>query len=375
VNMGNLGIFSVVFTFCVISEAAFIRRVGKRDAPNRVPLVVTAANGAGNATAANVLEVFNIQTGARVQTIPTGGKGGAGGNQGGIAVNGDIIAAVNYGSNSTSVFYEEHGSLSFLQQLYTTPFPVSVAFGQDHLYVLGSGWVQSFPWIRGRFAAESDGSSQLYLHDGSASTVQYLESNILIITEKSGAIESVALKNNGAIHGQAASNIPISGLNTPFGFSVRGNNAYITNAHAEQLLLVRDTAGSIALRSTISTCPSGNGGPGTTSSTCVNSPCWSSLLGPYLFTADSPSAAISRWVVYGSTIQADSLLAYQYADGSAPTDMFSIGSWEGGTLAVLSSHAGTAARINVFSIDEDGALTSTVQFAVAGPKNNGCVIV
>jgi len=56
-------------------------------------LIVTASN-----LATNQLLVFDIG-GTLVQTIPTGGQGGVGGNAGGVAVLGRTVAVVNWGSS------------------------------------------------------------------------------------------------------------------------------------------------------------------------------------------------------------------------------------------------------------------------------------
>jgi hypothetical protein len=65
-------------------------------------LIVTASN-----QATNQLLVFDTG-GTLVQTIPTGGQGGVGGNAGGVAVLGRTVAVVNWGSSSVSIF-DRHG--------------------------------------------------------------------------------------------------------------------------------------------------------------------------------------------------------------------------------------------------------------------------
>src|ERR1041385_5842432 len=71
--------------------------------PNRNTLVITSSN---NATA-NALLAFDA-TGALVQTISTGGRGGVSGNAGGVAADGRLIAVVNFGSQSVSLFDLTH---------------------------------------------------------------------------------------------------------------------------------------------------------------------------------------------------------------------------------------------------------------------------
>src|SRR5438034_9485838 len=61
-------------------------------------LVVTASNAAQNQ-----LIVYN-SGGQLIQTIPTQGQGGVGGNSGGIEAKGNVVAVVNFGSQSVSIF-------------------------------------------------------------------------------------------------------------------------------------------------------------------------------------------------------------------------------------------------------------------------------
>src|SRR4051812_7591671 len=67
-------------------------------ANDKGPLVVTASNAAENQ-----LLVYNAM-GKLTQTIPTGGQGGVSGNAGGIATEGGMVAVVNFGSQSVSIF-------------------------------------------------------------------------------------------------------------------------------------------------------------------------------------------------------------------------------------------------------------------------------
>ena len=54
-------------------------------------------------TATNSLLVYDTSD-KLVQTVATGGKGGASGNSGGIATWRDRVAVVNFGSQSVSIF-------------------------------------------------------------------------------------------------------------------------------------------------------------------------------------------------------------------------------------------------------------------------------
>ena len=67
--------------------------------------------------------------------------------------------------------------------------------------------------------------------------------NQLIITEKAqtGVIETVNLLSDGAVSGVATlvQNIPANPL-APFGLVTRGNDAYVTIAHSNEITLVRN---------------------------------------------------------------------------------------------------------------------------------------
>ena len=100
-------------------------------------LVITSSNSA----LGNQLLVFDT-SGVLLQTAATGGLGGVSGNAGGIAASQDSVAVVNFGSQSVSIF-DIVGSAVQLRQIVTTlSNPVSVAFGNDHLYVLGTLFVE-----------------------------------------------------------------------------------------------------------------------------------------------------------------------------------------------------------------------------------------
>ena len=87
---------------------------------------------------ANQIEVYDTRTQALLQTLSTQGKGGVGGNaRGAKQLNGELVAVVNYGSNSVALFKRHGDRLSFDRIVTTTSAPVSIDFGNDHMYVAG----------------------------------------------------------------------------------------------------------------------------------------------------------------------------------------------------------------------------------------------
>jgi hypothetical protein len=290
-------------------------------------LIVTASNVANNQ-----LLVYN-PAGTLLQTLATQGQGGVSGNAGGIEVAGSLVAVVNYGSNNVTLFERIGGGLHLAQVVPTVTKPVSVAFGVGHLYVLGATEVESH-WMLGSFASPSaDGSTKLLVGDGSAAQVVVAQGQ-LVITEKSNVIETVNLSSDGAIGGTAmlVTNIP-SNVNAPFGMFARGNDAYVTIAHANEISLVRDGA-------VLTVTPSGT----------QKAPCWLTLEGPFLFSSNSPSMSISRYAVYGQKIVQDAAVAATL--NGDPTDI----AYAGGMIAVIDG-TGSVTHLSMFAVDEDGNLT------------------
>ena len=201
-------------------------------------LIVTASN-----TTANQLLVYS-PAGKLLKTIVTGGQGGVSGNAGGIAQDHRRLAVVNFGSGTVSVFVKDlaHANLQLESVIQAVASPVSLAFGDDHLYILSTTSVESHPIDSNGtigVAASPDGVAGLLHADGSAAQVGKLRGQ-LIISEKSNAIETVNLNGAGAVTGSATlvSNIPAN-VNAPFGLVTRGNDAYVTIAHANEISLVR----------------------------------------------------------------------------------------------------------------------------------------
>ncbi len=309
------------------------------------PVVVTASNDANN----NQLLVYNT-AGTLLQTIPTQGKGGVGGNAGGVMAHGNLVAVVNFGSKSVSVFRREPGGLQVTQVIQVALPPVSVAFGHHHLYVLETTQVESYAVLDSSVSSTSDGVATLFKADGSAAQVGVLP-NQLIITEKSNAIETVDLLDDGAVSGVASlvQNIPAN-VNTPLGLVTRGNNAYVTIAHADEISLVRNGAVLTV-----------------TPSVTQHAPCWLTLVGPFLFSSNSPSMSVSRYSRTWPQIVQEAAVAAQF--NGAPTDIDS-----GDGLVAVIDGSGAMSHLSIFDVDEDGNLTLRVATTI-NAKINGVAIV
>ena len=290
-------------------------------------LVVTASN-----TDKNQLLVYDTSD-HLMQTLSTHGQGGVGGNSGGVAAHGNVAAVVNFGSKSVAVFHRDDEGFQFTQLISSISSPVSVAFGHDHLYILGTTKVESHKMYGSHVNGNPDGVVTLLLADGSAAQVGVLN-NQLILTEKTNAIETVNLLEDGSVSGVASlvQNIP-KNVAAPFGLVTRGNNAYVTIAHADEISLVRK--GAVLT---------------TTGSGAEHAPCWLTLVGPFLYSANSPSMSVSRFAVYGQKIVQDAAVAAKF--NGDPTDIAS-----GHGLIAVVDGSGKLSHLSIFQVDEDGNLT------------------
>ena len=114
-------------------------------------LVVTITND----PIENRINVYDGDTHTLLQSLATQGKGGVGGNARGVRQHdGELVAAVNNGSNTVAVFRRDRDILKFDKLVSTTSAPVCVDFGNDHMYVAGATTVDSFALHRehGRMA-------------------------------------------------------------------------------------------------------------------------------------------------------------------------------------------------------------------------------
>jgi hypothetical protein len=325
-------------TILKISTALLGLAIAVQAEPNQRTLVVTATNAAQNQ-----LLVYDT-SGNLVQAVSTQGQGGVSGNAGGIEAQGNLVAVVNFGSNTVAVFERQFDGFHMVQSIATRSNPVSVAFGADHLYILGTTTIESHQMDHSR-VGWIDGLATLLHADGTAAQVGVLP-NELIITEKSNMIETVNL-TNGAVSGvpTAVANIP-GNIDTPFGLVTRGDDAYVTIAHSDEISLVRN---GVVLT--------------TTASGTQHSPCWTALMGPFLYTSNSPSMSVSRYAVYGQKVIQDAAVAA--SQNGAPTDSAS-----GGKLLAVIDGSGQISHLSIYSVDEDGNLTlvsaSTINAAVNG---------
>jgi hypothetical protein len=306
-------------------------------------LIVTMTND----PTSNAVIVIDAATHTRLQTLSTNGKGGVGGNAGGVKeYGGKLVAAVNNGSGTVAVFRRAGNGLILEQSVATTSSPVSVDFANNHMYVAGAASVDSFI-LNGDHVGALDGTTGLVLvggglpPNGSTAQVGDVNDKTLLVTLKTdpipGTVDVVELKD-GAISGFPTAVSAPAGTLTPFGFSVYPDGtAIITLAHSGNDGLFRN--GTFA-----SVIPDGG----------QAGDCWTTRVGKYVFTVNTGSRTISRLIGTGSNIFIDNAVAATISGGS-PTDTDA----NGGYLAVIDHQGGSAAtsHLNLFTYNSFGELS------------------
>ena len=312
---------------------------------------------------ANQIQIYDASGGALLQTLATYGKGGVGGNARGVRqYRGELFAAVNNGSNTVAIYKRDGDGLTFEKLVTTTSAPVSVDFGNDHMYVAGATTVDSFVlhhdnvgWMDGTTSLELAGGG--LPPNGSTAQVSILDDRRLLVTLKTdpdpGTVDVVPLQD-GTVSGAAPTAVSAPpGSLTPFGFSVlHDGTALITLAHSSQDGLFRDGAFTAVVAA------------GQTA------PCWTTRVGKYVFTANTGSRTLSRLISTGTNIFVDSAVA-----GSVPTGAPSDLDAGGGILGVI-DHGGGQSHLSLFTYNTFGELTARGTAITLGVANaNGVAIL
>jgi hypothetical protein len=310
-----------------------------------------------------MLAVVNTRT-KQVSYVPTGGLGGASGNAGGVAVSGSLAAVVNFGSSNVTIFVRRGNGLEPVQMIKTSSQPVSVAFGNNHLVVLGVTTAESFPVYGNTVTNTNDGVVQLAKGDKSAAQIVTFDGGV-VYSEKSGSIAELNLSANG-IAGISGPNRPVLLPNapnndTPFGMVARGANVYATIAHSNlEALVTNGQIVSTAASLTPFKDASGN---------FLHAPCWNALSGQFLFSADSPGKQLLRYLVSDTNIFFDKAGAAKLT--GSPTDLAA----EDGILGVIDGGSdGVNSNATIFDIDSEGELTMRFTVKIAGPINGAAII-
>lgn len=321
-------------------------------------LVVTMTNDAQT----NQVKVYDANSGVLLQTLSARGKGGAGGNARGVKqLDSTLVAVVNNGSNTVALFKRTGDRLRFDKLISTTSAPVSLDFGNDHLYVAGVTTVDSFV-LHEHSVGWLDGTVDLTLASGgpppagSTSQVGVTSERQLLVTLKTdpepGTVDIVSLDRGGVAGTPTAVSAP-QGTLAPFGFATyRDGTALITLAHSNHDALFRN--GSFA-----SVVAAGQAAS-----------CWMTRVGKYVFVANTGSRTISRLVGTGANVFIDAAIAATLTTG-APADIDA----EAGVLGVIDHGAGES-HLTLFRYNQFGELTqSGAPITVGAADANGVAIL
>jgi len=304
---------------------------------------------ASNDPSANALLILNSE-GKLLKTLPTQGAGGVSGNAGGITTYDNLIAVVNFNSSSVSIFKYRHCRFVLTQVIPTLSNPVSVVFGYDHLYVLGTTLVESHPMDSdGHVSRTPDGVATLLVGDGSAAQVQVLDGQLLI-TEKSSMVE-VAVLSHGILTGTIAPiALPFPPNFEPFGTAVRNKLGYISIANLNGVAVVKDDEFKSA-----------------SFSLTQHSPCWLAITGHWLFSSNSPSHSVTRYKLEGKFAVLDKEIVAQTQ--GTPIDIAS-----GGNIIVLIDHGTGISNVNQYQVTKHGDFALINTTAIAAPSANGAAV-
>jgi len=310
-------------------------------------MVITASNAANS----NELLIYN-DSGKLLQNLPTQGKGGVAPNiiGGGIAKMQDFITVINYGSQSVSLFKKQGDRFQLVKVIPSLSKPVSLAFGHNHLYILGETTIESHKMDGGMIADRPDGSSRLLVGDGSAAQVGVLK-NQLIFSERSHTIGLVDLRDGIVTDSIQPVQLPPAPKNdTPVGLATKGDTAYVTIAHSDEVGLVKNGKLVKVL-----------------SSETQHAPCWLTLMGSWLFCSNTPSKSISRYNASANDLTLAKLIAVQTQ--GEPSDIDA----EDQMLGAL-ERGGSQTRLTLFQADNEGNFTFVNSFITA-PTANGIAII
>jgi hypothetical protein len=325
---------------------------------------VTLAVTMTNDPVSNQIKVYDAATNVLLQTLSTDGQGGAGGNARGVRqYHNELFAAVNNGSSTVALFKRNGDRLVFDKVVTTTSAPVSVDFGNDHMYVAGATTIDSF-LLHHDNVDGIDGTAPLQLADGgeppAGSTAQagVIDARHLLVTLKTdpdpGTVDVVSLQDGAVIDALPTAVSAPAGTLTPFGFAVYPDGtAVITLAHSSEDGLFRDGAFTAVI-------DAGQAAP-----------CWMTRVGKYVFTANTGSRTISRLIGTGNHVFVDNTVAASIATGGAPADIDA----NGGVLGVIDHGAGQS-HLSLFTYNRFGELTASgAPIAVGVANANGVAIM
>jgi hypothetical protein len=310
--------------------------------------VVTSTNNPSG----NSVEVFKLNTSGTpslslVNTLSTGGKGGASTNAGILQFEDDFGAVANFGSNTVSqlVRYQDHVGLGRTISLASDCVkPDSVALAHSHLFVVGTNCAESHDWPSGNL-----NSPVVSLADSSAAQIAVGETWAAVTLSSGSVLQLPLTHEDGTLNGTRTSiTLPSNANSVPLGAAFWHNNLGFTPAHSPDSFAIIDEERNIF--------PIAGPSP----SFPTNAPCWVAKgPGSVWYTGNSPGKAISIFFTDG----AGGVFYKSVPLPGSPTDITV--SPDHKWLAVIYS-VGTDAFVAVFSIDSYGDLTLAATSSAIG---------
>ena len=341
----NLKLGRLVTMFVATLFAAALAVAGPQ---GRSVFVLTSTNNPSG----NAVEVFKLDTSGTpslslVNTLSTGGKGGASTNAGILQFQDDFGAVANFGSNTVNQLVRYNNFIGLGRTIALDSDcakPDSVALSEHHLFVVGSNCAESHDWPSGHL----DGSV-VKLSDPSAAQIA-VGKTWAAVTLTSGSVLQLPLtEENGSLAGTSTTvTLPSDANNTPLGEAFWGNLLGFTPAHSpDSFALVDDDRNVLPIVGPAPPYP-------------TNAPCWVAK-GPssVWYTGNSPGKAISIFFTDGQ----GGVFYKSIPLPGSPTDVTV--SADRKWFAVIYSVSGQA-YVAVYSIDSYGDLT----WVAASPSVN-----
>jgi hypothetical protein len=332
----------------VLAAALFAATFAAAKPQDRSIFVLTSTNNPSD----NSVVVFKLDTSgtpslSRVDTLPTGGKGGASTNAGILQFHDDFGAVANYGSNTVSqlVRYQNYIAIGRTIPLASDCVkPDSVALTQRHLFVVGTSCAESHDWPSGNLD-----SPVVSLADPSAAQIT-VGKTWAAVTLSSGSVLQLPLTHeDGSLNGTDTSiTLPSNANSVPLGADFWGNNLGFTPAHSPDSFAIIDENRNVFPIA------------GPTPSYPTNAPCWVAKgPGSVWYTGNSPGEAISIFFTDGQ----GGVFYKSVPLLGSPTDITV--SHDSKWLAVIYS-VGSEAFVAVFSIDSYGDLSLAATSSAVG---------
>ncbi len=341
----------------LLAVALFATALAVAEPRHRSVFVLTSTNDPSG----NSVVVFKLDTAATpslsfLNSLPTGGKGGASTNAGILQFRDDFGAVANFGSNTVSQLLRYDNYLAIHRTILLAPDcvkPDSVALAERHLFVVGTNCAESHDWPSGNL----DGPV-VSLADPSAAQVAVGKTWAAVTLSSGSVLQLLLTHEDGSLSGTGTTiTLPSNANSVPLGAAFWGNNLGFTPAHSPDSFAIIDEDRNIFPI------------PGPIPSFPTNAPCWVAKgPGSVWYTSNSPAKAISIFFTDG---QGGVFYKSVPLPGS-PTDITV--SPDRKWLAVIYS-VSTEAFVAVFSIDSYGDLTPAATSSSIGVASfNGVAI-